>query len=80
MSSLNVEEKTFHMLHMCSLCSWRCCVGVRLKFWQRSRVPKKGVGTGWLKYRLPENPGILNRSRAIHMSIMLDDPLHIFPN
>ena len=21
---------------------------------------KKGVGTRWLKYRLPENPGILN--------------------
>ena len=25
-----------------SLRSWRYCVGVRLKFWRRSRVPKKG--------------------------------------
>ena len=25
-----------------SLRSWRYCVGARLKFWQRSRVPKKG--------------------------------------
>ena len=52
---------------------------------------KKAVGMRWLKYRLPENPGILNSphtrlwretdwSRAIHLSIMLDDPLHIFPN
>ena len=42
---------------------------------------KEGVGMRWLKYCLPENPGILNsphtsvrgnrRSRAIHMSIML---------
>ena len=60
MNSLNVEEKTLHMLHMCSLRSWQYCVGARLKFWQQSRVPKKGVGTRRLKYRLPENPGILN--------------------
>ena len=25
-----------------SLRSWRHCVGARLKFWRRSRVPKKG--------------------------------------
>ena len=25
-----------------SLLSWRYCVGARLKFWRRSRVPKKG--------------------------------------
>ena len=25
-----------------SLRSWRYCVGARLKFWPRSRVPKKG--------------------------------------
>ena len=43
-----------------SLRSWQYCVGARLKFWRRSRVPKKGVGTRRLKYRLPENPGILN--------------------
>ena len=24
--------------------SWRYCVGARLKFWRRSRVPKKGSG------------------------------------
>ena len=44
---------------------------------------KNRVGTRWLKYRLPENPGICGEtdwSRAIHMSIMLDDPSHIFPN
>ena len=36
-------------------------MGARLKFWRRSRVPKKkGVGTRRLKYRLPENPCILN--------------------
>ena len=28
-----------------SLRSWRYCVGARLKFWRRSRDPKKGVGT-----------------------------------
>ena len=28
--------------HMDSLRSWRYCVGARLKFWRRSRVPKKG--------------------------------------
>ena len=44
----------------CSLRGWRYCVGARLKFWRRSRVPKKGIGTRRLKYRLPENPGILN--------------------
>ena len=27
-----------------SLRSWRYCVGARLKFWRRSRVPKKGSG------------------------------------
>ena len=27
-----------------SLRSWRYCVGARLKFWRRSRVPKKGTG------------------------------------
>ena len=26
----------------CSLRSWRYCVGARLMFWRRSRVPKKG--------------------------------------
>ena len=28
-----------------SLRSWWYCVGARVKFWRRSRVPKKGVGT-----------------------------------
>ena len=28
-----------------SLHSWRYCLGLRLKFWRRSRDPKKGVGT-----------------------------------
>ena len=28
--------------HDVSLRSWRYCVGARLKFWRRSRVPKKG--------------------------------------
>ena len=34
--------------------------GARLKFWQRSRDPEEKVGTRRLKYRLPENPSILN--------------------
>ena len=33
-----------------SLRSWRYCLGARLKFWQRSHNPKKGVGTRRLKY------------------------------
>ena len=39
-------------------------MGARLKFLRRSRGPKKGVGTRRLKYRLPENPGILNSSHT----------------
>ena len=60
------ETKSVHVARFTghSLRSWRYCVGARLKFWRRSRVPKKdqkkGVGTRLLKYRLPENPGILN--------------------
>ena len=27
---------------LCSLRSWRYCVGAGFKFWRRSRVPKKG--------------------------------------
>ena len=30
-----------------SLRSWRYYVGARLKFWRRSHVPKKGVGTSY---------------------------------
>ena len=39
-----------------------CAAGgiVWLKFSRRSRDPKKGVGLRRLKYRLPENPGILS--------------------
>ena len=29
--------------YLVSLRSWRYCVGARLKFWRRSRVPKKGT-------------------------------------
>ena len=36
-------------LNKCSLRSWRYCVAARLKFWWRSCVPKKGVGTRRLK-------------------------------
>ena len=45
-----------------AISSLACAAGgiVRLKFWRSSRDPKKGVGTRLLKYRLPENPGILN--------------------
>ena len=32
--------------------SWRYCVGARLKFWQRSRVPKKGSRDTTLLQRL----------------------------
>ena len=31
-----------HSFRLFSLRSWRYCVGARLKFWRRSRVPKKG--------------------------------------
>ena len=36
-------------LNKCSLRSWQYCVAARLKFWRRSCVPKKGVGTRRLK-------------------------------
>ena len=35
-------------------------MGARLMFWLGAVFQKKGVGTRRLKYRLPENPGILN--------------------
>ena len=35
-------------------------MGARLKFWRRSRVPKKGTGDEAVEIPLPENPGILN--------------------
>ena len=65
-------------------------MGARLKFGGRAVFQKKEVGIRRLKYLLPENPvfwkvrtpvcGETDWSRAIHMSIMLDDPSHIFPN
>ena len=39
-----VFEQMFGKMAIC-LRSWRYCVGARLKFGRRSRVPKKGVGT-----------------------------------
>ena len=54
-----------------SLRSWRYCVGARLKFWRRSRVPKKGnrdeaVGIGgWYFSRL-------RRSWLLRRQISLD--------
>ena len=66
-----------------SLRSWPYCVGARLKFGGGAVFQKKGLGTRRLKYRLPENPGILKQigqGPYIIMSIMLDDPSHIFPN
>jgi len=44
-----VRESGFRNQWNFSLRSWRYCVGARLKFWRRSRVPKKGVGTRRLK-------------------------------
>ena len=49
---------------------------------------KKGVGMRRLKYRLPENHGILNsrvRGNGLveghtYVNHMLDEPSHIFPN
>ena len=35
------KERTWGLARV-SLRSWRYCVGARLKFWRRSRVPKKG--------------------------------------
>ena len=43
-----------------SLRSWRCCVGARLKFWRRSRVPKKGSRDKAVEIPPARNPGILN--------------------
>ena len=42
-----------HLLESFSLRSWRYRVGARLKFWRRSRVPEKGVGTirSWRLHR-----------------------------
>ena len=44
-----IESNKSFTLISCSLCqsfnslrSWRYCVGARLTFWRRSRVPKKG--------------------------------------
>ena len=54
-------------------------MGARLKFWRRSRVPKKGVGTRRLKYRLPENPGILNSPHtSVRRNGLVED--HIYVN
>ena len=36
-----LKVRTLHYF-LPSLRSWRYCVGARLKFWRRSRVPKKG--------------------------------------
>ena len=37
-----VNEFQATIVYVYSLRSWRYCVGARLKFWRRSRVPKKG--------------------------------------
>ena len=50
-------------------------MGARLKFWRRSRVPKKGS-----RDEAVAVCGEMDWSRAIHMSITLDEPSHIFPN
>ena len=47
MNDKPVSHKNWDAIEMkqsstCSLRSWRYCVGARLKFWRRSRVPKKG--------------------------------------
>ena len=64
-----------------SLRSWRYCVGARLKFWRRSRVPKKGSrdeaveilvtappsNLTWLYYkRLVPNPFFWNTAPPPH--------------
>ena len=48
-----------------SLRSWRYCVGARLKFWRRSRVPKKGVGTRRLKYPLSRGSAVKSHSTIL---------------
>ena len=54
---LNIRV-TYHTVFLvCSLRSWRYCVGARLKFWRRSRVPKKrekGRG-GWTEINIWEH-------------------------
>ena len=50
LNSLTQCEAYFY--DVASLRSWRYCVGARLRFWRRSRVPKKGSRcAGYSKYR-----------------------------
>ena len=44
-----------------SLRSWRYCVGARLKFWLRSRVPKKGSRDEAVEVFLAAPPSNLTR-------------------
>ena len=66
-------------------------MGARLKFWRRSRVPKKGSRDEAVEIPPARKPRYFEYlrtpvcretdwSRAIHMSIMLDEPSRIFPN
>ena len=66
-------------------------MGARSKFWRRSRVPKKGSRDEAVEIPPARKPryfeylrtpvcGETDWSRAIHMSIMLDEPSRIFPN
>ena len=49
-TKLREREGKFILRVFTSLRSWRHCLGARLKFWRRSRDPKKGVGTRRLNF------------------------------
>ena len=62
-----------HNLHRVSfsLRSWRYCVDARLKFWRRSRVPKKGsreeavgISRGFIRYFQDKNRPFLDDFQA----------------
>ena len=75
-----------------SLRSWRYCVGARLKFWRRSRVPKKGSRDEAVEIPPARKPRYfeysahqcaekrIGRGPYICQSCSKDDPSHIFPS
>ena len=57
---------SFHISLLSSLRNWRYCVGARLKFWRRSRVPKKGSRDEAVDYITTAPPPNLTRLLPVH--------------
>ena len=55
---------SFNISLLSSLRNWRYCVGARLKFWRRSRVPKKGSRVKAVDYITTAPPP--NLTRLLH--------------